>query len=132
QDLERTVGVPVRVVVDACRPERTQTWQATPGDGLLVNSGPLDGLSKPRAIAAITAILAEKGLGRAAVGYRLRDWLVSRQRFWGAPIPIVYCDGCGEVPVPDDQLPVTLPDLRGQDLAPKGTAPLAAAHHWAD
>jgi leucyl-tRNA synthetase len=64
------------------------------------------------------------------VNYRLRDWLLSRQRFWGAPIPIVYCDGCGEVAVPDDQLPVLLPDLRGQELAPKGSSPLAAATDW--
>jgi len=64
------------------------------------------------------------------VSFRLRDWLVSRQRFWGTPIPIVYCDGCGEVPVPDDQLPVVLPDLRGQDLAPRGVSPLAAAADW--
>src|SRR5262249_22097368 len=93
-------------------------------------SGPLDGMTKNEAIAAITQILGDRGLGRAAVGYRLRDWLVSRQRFWGAPIPIVYCDGCGEVPVPDEELPVTLPNLRGQDLAPKGTSPLAAATDW--
>ena len=64
------------------------------------------------------------------MNFRLRDWLVSRQRFWGTPIPIVYCDSCGEVPVPDEQLPVVLPDLRGQDLAPKGVSPLAAAADW--
>src|SRR5215470_11651224 len=87
-------------------------------------------MNKAEAIAAINDVLEEKGLGRAAVGYRLRDWLVSRQRFWGAPIPIVYCDGCGEVAVPDEQLPVTLPDLRGQDLAPKGISPLAGATDW--
>jgi len=129
-DFARVFGLPVRVVVDTGLPDPAQTWQATPGDGLLINSGPLDGMSKTEAIAAITATLADKGLGRAAVGYRLRDWLVSRQRFWGAPIPIVYCDSCGEVPVPDEQLPVRLPDLRGQDLAPKGTSPLAAAVDW--
>jgi leucyl-tRNA synthetase len=129
-DFAREFGLPVQVVVQTDLPDPGQTWLATPGDGTLVNSGPLDGLSKTAAIAAITEILAEKRLGRAAVGYRLRDWLVSRQRFWGAPIPIVYCDGCGEVPVPDDELPVRLPDLRGQDLAPKGTSPLASATDW--
>ena len=129
-DFARVFGLPVQVVVETDLPDPGQTWQATPGDGSLVNSGPLDGMNKSEAIATITALLADKGLGRAATGYRLRDWLVSRQRFWGAPIPIVYCDGCGEVPVPDDQLPVTLPDLRGQDLAPKGISPLAAATDW--
>ncbi|MGI9006755.1 MAG: leucine--tRNA ligase [Streptosporangiaceae bacterium] len=129
-DFAREFGLPVRVVVRTDLPDPAQTGQATPGDGTLVNSGPLDGMNKTEAIAAITAILAGQGLGRAAVSYRLRDWLVSRQRFWGAPIPIVYCESCGEVPVPDDQLPVRLPDLRGQDLAPKGTSPLAAAADW--
>ncbi|HEX2318515.1 MAG TPA: leucine--tRNA ligase [Streptosporangiaceae bacterium] len=129
-DFARVFGLPVRLVVQTDLPDPGETGLATPGDGSLVNSGSLDGMNKAEAIAAITAVLEGKGLGRAAVGYRLRDWLVSRQRFWGAPIPIVYCDGCGEVPVPDEQLPVTLPDLRGQDLAPKGISPLAAATDW--
>jgi leucyl-tRNA synthetase len=129
-DFARVFGLPVRVVVQTDLPDPVQTGQATPGDGTLVNSGPLDGMNKAEAIATINEVLEEKGLGRAAVGYRLRDWLVSRQRFWGAPIPIVYCDGCGEVAVPDEQLPVTLPDLRGQDLAPKGISPLAGATDW--
>ncbi len=129
-DFARAFGLPVRVVVETDQADPAQTWKATPGDGALVNSGPLDGMDKAAAIAAITQILAERDAGRAAVTYRLRDWLVSRQRFWGAPIPIVYCDGCGEVPVPDDQLPVLLPDLRGGDLAPKGVSPLAAASDW--
>jgi leucyl-tRNA synthetase len=123
-------GLAVRVVLDTGRPDPASTGVATPGEGTLINSGPLDGLSKAEAIARITEILAERGLGRRAVSYRLRDWLVSRQRFWGAPIPIVYCDGCGEVAVPDDQLPVRLPDLRGQELAPRGVSPLAAATDW--
>jgi leucyl-tRNA synthetase len=129
-DFARRFGLPVRVVLDTGSPDPASTGTATPGEGRLINSGPLDGLSKDAAIARIIEILAERALGRAAVNYRLRDWLLSRQRFWGAPIPIVYCEGCGEVAVPDDQLPVLLPDLRGQELAPKGASPLAAAAGW--
>jgi leucyl-tRNA synthetase len=129
-DFALAFGLPVRVVLDTGLPDPEQTGTATPGEGTLVNSGPLDGLSKQDAIAKIIEILTARDLGRAAVNYRLRDWLLSRQRFWGAPIPIVYCDGCGEVAVPDDQLPVLLPDLRGQELAPKGSSPLAAAADW--
>jgi leucyl-tRNA synthetase len=117
-------------VVDTGAPDPGQTGIATSGDGKLMNSGPINGLDKAAAIARITEILAGEGKGRAAVNFRLRDWLVSRQRFWGTPIPIIYCDGCGEVPVPDEQLPVVLPDLRGQDLAPRGVSPLAAAADW--
>jgi leucyl-tRNA synthetase len=98
------------------------------GDERLVNSGRFDGLSAPEAIEAITRWLEGDGKGRAAVNYRLRDWLVSRQRYWGAPIPILYCDRCGMVPVPEDQLPVTLPDI--EDYAPKGKSPLAASEEF--
>jgi leucyl-tRNA synthetase len=129
-DFALKFGIPVRVVVDTGDPDPAETGQATPGDGVLVNSGSLDGLRKEAAIAKIVAELEASGDGRAAVNYRLRDWLVSRQRFWGAPIPIVHCPGCGEVPVPDDELPVRLPELRGADLAPKGVSPLAAATDW--
>jgi leucyl-tRNA synthetase len=129
-DFARKFGLPVRVVVAQDQPDPAESGIATPGNGILVNSGSLDGLSKAPAIARITEILTDRGLGRAAVNYRLRDWLLSRQRFWGTPIPIIHCPSCGEVPVPDDQLPVVLPDLRGADLAPKGVSPLAAATDW--
>ncbi len=129
-DFARAHELPVRMVVDTGEADPAVSGIATHGDGTLVNSGPIDGLDKAAAIARITEILAGQGDGRAAVSYRLRDWLVSRQRFWGTPIPIVYCSACGEVPVPDEQLPVVLPDLRGQDLAPKGVSPLAAAEDW--
>src|SRR5690606_32186062 len=85
---------------------------------------------KAAGIARIVEQLESAGTGKAGTTFRLRDWLLSRQRFWGAPIPIVHCAKCGEVAVPDDQLPVELPDLRGADLAPKGTSPLAAATDW--
>ncbi|GII87197.1 leucine--tRNA ligase [Sphaerisporangium siamense] len=131
-DFALKFGLPVRVVVETGLPDPAETGAATPGEGTLVNSGPLDGLSKVEAIARIVQILQERGTGAAAVNFRLRDWLLSRQRFWGTPIPIIHCPDCGEVPVPDDQLPVTLPDLRGEALAPKGVSPLAGAADWVE
>ncbi|PZG48278.1 leucine--tRNA ligase [Spongiactinospora gelatinilytica] len=129
-DFARKFALPVRVVVHTGLADPGETGEATPGEGSLVNSGPLDGLSKADAIKKIIGILSEKGRGKAAVNFRLRDWLLSRQRFWGTPIPIIHCPDCGEVPVPDDQLPVTLPDLRGEALAPRGVSPLASATDW--
>ena len=90
--------------------------------GVLVNSGACDGMTSEQAKTAIVQTLAERGDGKATTNYRLRDWLISRQRYWGCPIPIVHCDHCGEVPVPEDQLPVQLPyDV---DLTPDGKSPL--------
>ncbi|VEH90964.1 Leucine--tRNA ligase [Propionibacterium australiense] len=130
-DFARTYGLPVRMVIDTGEPDPASSGIATTGDGDYVNSGLLDGLSdKVSATRRIIAKLEADGTGESAVTYRLRDWLLSRQRFWGCPIPIVHCPGCGEVPVPEDQLPVRLPDLRGEALAPKGVSPLAAATEW--
>ncbi|HOQ99603.1 MAG TPA: leucine--tRNA ligase [Anaerolineae bacterium] len=96
------------------------------GEGVLINSGPFDGMPSQRAKAAITATLEERGQGGPAVTYRLRDWLISRQRYWGPPIPIVYCERCGIVPVPEEDLPVRLPYVA--DFRPQGggASPLAA------
>ena len=129
-------GLPVRTVVDVRDeqgvplPDPSVSRVATAGDGVLVNSGSLDGLRKAEAVAAISDQLAADGLGGPTTTYRLRDWLISRQRYWGTPFPIVHCDGCGEVRVPDDQLPVELPPSEGLDLTPKGRSPLAAATDW--
>ncbi|HEV7209329.1 MAG TPA: leucine--tRNA ligase [Mycobacteriales bacterium] len=128
-DFARAFGLPVRVVVEGAA-DPGQTGTATAGDGRHVNSGPLDGLDKAEAIAAVTASLEQAQRGKGAVIFRLRDWLLSRQRYWGAPIPIVHCPSCGEVPVPDDQLPVLLPPADDVDLLPKGESPLGTATDW--
>ena len=124
-------GLPVIEVIQS-PPEDKDTEgrliRAYTGDGVLVNSGAFDGLPKAEAIVKVTELLKTKGRADFAVNYKLRDWLVSRQRYWGAPIPILYCEKCGEVPVPDEQLPVLLPDIT--DYAPKGRSPLAAAEQW--
>jgi len=130
-DFARTFELPVREVVATGEPDPTVTGIATPGDGSYINSDILNGLTdKETGVRAIVAKLEAEGVGEGAVTFRLRDWLLSRQRYWGCPIPIIHCERCGEVPVPDDQLPVELPYLAGTDLAPKGTSPLAAATEW--
>jgi leucyl-tRNA synthetase len=149
-DFARAFDLPVRVVVDTTQPvtgairvvpaegtlpelddmDPLVTGTALTGDGRLINSGQFDGLSKANAISRVTAFLEQQGLGRPAKNYRLRDWLISRQRYWGTPIPILYDEDGTEIPVPLDQLPVQLPPTEGLDLKPKGVSPLAAAGDW--
>jgi leucyl-tRNA synthetase len=126
-DFATTYSLPIVPVVQA--PVDFE-GEAYAGDGPAINSGFLDGLRKTESIAAMVAWLEGQDLGTGAINYRLRDWLISRQRYWGTPIPIVHCPSCGEVPVPEDQLPVTLPPTAGLDLSPKGQSPLAAAAAW--
>jgi len=108
--------------------------EAYTGTGPAINSAnaeiSLNGMGVEEAKSTIIAWLESKGLGNGTINFRLRDWLLSRQRYWGAPIPIIHCAKCGEVGVPEDQLPVELPELRGADLKPKGTSPLGAATEW--
>ena len=133
RDLEfaRAMDLPVTVVVETEDEDPSTSGVAAAGEGRLINSPAWDGLGKEEAIARSIEVLGEKSLGQAEVNYRLRDWLLSRQRFWGAPIPIIHCEDCGEVPVPEDQLPVQLPgDMRGEQLSPKGKSPLAGAEDW--
>jgi leucyl-tRNA synthetase len=124
-------GLPIRRVVaprEGGEEALTEPFLGHTDDEVLVDSGEFTGFGSLEAKRAITESLRERGLGDFAVNYRLRDWLLSRQRYWGCPIPIVYCDGCGVVPVPDDQLPVELPEV--EDYAPKGRSPLAAVEEW--
>jgi leucyl-tRNA synthetase len=121
-------------IVRTVAPPADWDGEAFTGEGPAINSAndevSLDGLPIDEAKARIIEWLAGKSLGQPTTTFRLRDWLLSRQRFWGCPIPIVHCPVDGEVPVPDDELPVLLPDLRGQDLKPRGVSPLAAATDW--
>ncbi|GAA1989604.1 leucine--tRNA ligase [Microbacterium pumilum] len=158
-DFARAFDLPVNVVVDTTAPitgsipvieldddgvpidpgteassldemDPARTGIALTGEGRMINSGPLDGLSKRNAISRIIEQLQAAGTGRAAKSYRLRDWLISRQRFWGTPIPVVHTEDGRIVLVPDEQLPLTLPDAAGLDLAPRGTSPLGGATEW--
>ena len=158
-DFARAFGLPVKVVVDTTAPvtgaipvieldadgvpidpfaddpsldelDPAVTGIALTDDGRLINSGSLNGLSKRHAIARAIEELSAQGTGRAAKSYRLRDWLISRQRFWGTPIPMIHTADGRTVPVPDDQLPLILPAAQGLDLAPQGTSPLGGATEW--
>lgn len=155
-DFARKFALPVRVVVDTNAPatgavpvlatdpetgeaivpdelpplDPAATGIALGGEGRMVNSGPLDGLSKSNAIIRMTELLESAGTGRATKNYRLRDWLISRQRFWGTPIPIIHGENGELIPVPEDQLPIELPSTEGLDLTPKGTSPLGGAEDW--
>ena len=131
------MGLPLRIVI---QPIQSDTSLSNPTDqtrafeqpGLLINSGVYSGLTSAQAQSAISEWFEANGLGKRTVKYRLRDWLISRQRYWGPPIPIIYCPDHGAVPVPDDQLPVLLPDIK--DWMPTGTgvSPLAAVDSFAN
>jgi leucyl-tRNA synthetase len=132
-DFARAFGLEIRPVVALAgesddEPVADEAFLGHGENEVLVNSDEFDGLPAPEAKRRITEWLADRGTGRFTVNYRLRDWLVSRQRYWGCPIPIVYCDECGIVPVPEADLPVELPDV--EDYAPKGKSPLAAVEDW--
>ncbi|GAI97862.1 unnamed protein product, partial [marine sediment metagenome] len=99
-------------------------------EGIMVNSGQFNGLPSIKSLDVIIDYLIKKGSGKREVNYRLRDWLISRQRYWGAPIPMIYCSDCGTVPVPESDLPVLLPE--DVDFRPKGMSPLASSKEFVD
>jgi leucyl-tRNA synthetase len=125
-EFARKYALPVRVVVrpaDGETPDAAAMTDAVPNDGILVNSGPWDGTPSDTARARMTADATSRGIGEGTVQFRLKDWGISRQRYWGTPIPMVYCERDGVVPVPDDQLPVVLPKV--VEFTGKGDSPLA-------
>jgi leucyl-tRNA synthetase len=133
-DFAEKFGLPIVRTVEPPKGFEADGGKAYTGAGAAINSAnddiSLDGMAIAEAKTAIVDWLEGQDAGQRAVNFRLRDWLLSRQRYWGAPIPIIHCPSCGEVPVPEDQLPVVLPELRGADLTPKGVSPLAAAEAW--
>ena len=122
-------GLEIRTVIEAPGDAPGGREEAWTGTGTLVNSGDFSGMAVEEAIPAICDFLEAEGIGGATVNYRLRDWLISRQRYWGAPIPMIHCEGCGIVPVPEGDLPVLLPE-GAIDYLPKGKSPLAAVEEW--
>ncbi|ABR30130.1 leucine--tRNA ligase [Thermosipho melanesiensis] len=124
-DFAKKYGISIRVVID--NPEESidveKMEKAYEEEGIMVNSGPFNGMRSTLALEKIIEYLEEKGIGKRSVQYKLRDWLISRQRYWGAPIPIVYCEKCGIVPVPEKDLPVKLP--KDVEFLPTGQSPLS-------
>lgn len=124
-EFAKKYDLPIRVVIHPSKDKGLTVEEMTEAyteDGIMVNSGPFDGTPNRQGIRKVTQYAEEKGIGKGIINYRLRDWLISRQRYWGTPIPIIYCKKCGAVPVPDHQLPVLLPT----DVAfkPTGESPL--------
>jgi leucyl-tRNA synthetase len=132
-DFAKKFGLPIIQVVagpDETGPFDKEPEACTDAEGVAVNSGQFDGLSTAQCIARISDWLEERGLGKKAVNYKLRDWLFSRQRYWGEPIPVVHCEKCGIVPLPEESLPLTLPEVNSYAPTGTGESPLAAISEW--
>ncbi len=129
-EFAKKFGCEIIEVVSGGEDVQKAAFTAKDETGILVNSDFLNGKTVKDAIPAMIAWLEEKGIGRAKVQYKLRDWVFSRQRYWGEPIPLVYCEKCGWVPIPEDQLPLTLPDVESYEPTENGESPLAKMTDW--
>ncbi len=126
-DFAKKFNLPIIEVLKSKVDVQEQAWTE---DGIHVNSGFLDGLNKKDAIEKMIAFLEEKHIGKKAINYKLRDWIYSRQRYWGEPIPLIHCPACGTVPVPDNELPLKLPEVKSYQPTGTGESPLAAIDSW--
>lgn len=126
-EFAKKFNLPIREVLKSAVDVQQQAWTE---DGIHVNSGFLDGLDKATAIATMNSWLEEKGIGKKAVNYKLRDWVFSRQRYWGEPIPLVHCPHCGTVAISEDQLPLTLPEVASYAPSGTGESPLVNIGSW--
>jgi len=127
-DFAKTYNLPIRQVIKPHNGDWNVEERAYEDEGIMVNSGPFDGLSSKDGIEAVIKFLEERGIGKRSVQYKLRDWLISRQRYWGAPIPVIYCSECGIVPVPENELPVKLPE--NVEFLPTGQSPLMLSEEF--
>ncbi len=128
-EFAKKFGLPIVEVVSGGADVQAEAYTSVES-GKMINSGMLDGLEVKDAMEKIMDFLTEKGIGQRRVNYKLRDWLFSRQRYWGEPIPLVWCEKCGWVPVPEEQLPLTLPEIENFAPGPEGESPLCQAHDW--
>lgn len=126
-DFAQKFDLPIRQVV---KTEDDTADRAAAGEGTMINSGEYDGLESSATREKIVADLTEKEAAEEKINYRIRDWLISRQRYWGAPIPVIHCEKCGTVPVPKDQLPVVLPEITDFEPANDGLSPLERVNEW--
>lgn len=125
-EFAKKYGIPIKVVIEPpdSRLDAAKMTEAYVDAGVMTSSGPFDGAPSPEGIKKVAEYASKKGIGKPTVSFRLRDWLISRQRYWGAPIPMIHCPKCGVVPVFENELPVLLPDESKVDFIPKGRSPL--------
>ena len=129
-EFAKKFDLPIIQVVTPDGKEIPDQQEAYPGHGLMLNSGEYDGMDSKEFTKVIIKRFEDEGTGKGAVNYKLRDWIFTRQRYWGEPIPIIHCDDCGVVPVPEDQLPVTLPEVESYSPTEEGDSPLAKVEEW--